>query len=390
MTNLNSCYFEWPCSPWTPDRLLYASASAAVFWLVSSSASVDRPALHPQSRLVLLVVSVLSLDQRPVSQPLPGDTIHKAIEPRQGVIFDVAFVQPEGKFIDVAVEMLLAGVMIDTDQAAFENRENAFDSVCGHIIADIFALTVIDRIMIEGQASNADIRAGFVGVDRRTNLDILKDHGLDRLGVCSGDRHGDRPSATLPHAENWRLADRTTSSLEFLAFVFVGFLAADKRLINFDDAGELLEIGTATGFPQPMQDEPSRLLRDPNFLGELHRGYALAGRHEQVHRVNPLVQRNVAALEYRAGAHREVFLALIAAIEAARALCDPLAQAADRAARAIRPQPSLKIGPRRLLVREHLKKLERRNRALGHRSTLNFWAECTLEKRGSQVYKSQI
>ena len=165
--------------------------------------------------------------------------------------------------------------------------------------------------------------------------------------------------------------------------MLVGFLAADERFVDFDDTGELLEIGTAASFPQPMQDEPSRLLRDPDFLGELHRGYALAGRHEQVHRVNPLVQGNMAALEYRAGAHREVFLALVAAVEAASPFRDPLAQAADRAARAIRPQPAFKVGPGRFLVREHLEKLEGRNGALAHGPTLNFWLNDSPEKRGS-------
>ena len=124
-----------------------------------------------------------------------------------------------------------------------------------------------------------------------------------------------------------------------------------------------------------MQDEPSRLLRDADFLGELHRGNALAGRHEQVHRVNPLVQRNVAALEYRAGAHREVLLALVAAVEAALPRRDPLAQAADRAARAIRPKPAFKVDPRRLLVREHREKLEGRNGALAHGPTPQFLAK---------------
>src|ERR1700675_822726 len=43
-----------------PEQLLGVSASVAAFWLASFSALADRRAPHPQSRLVLLAVSVLS------------------------------------------------------------------------------------------------------------------------------------------------------------------------------------------------------------------------------------------------------------------------------------------------------------------------------------------
>ena len=49
----------------------------------------------------------------------------------------VPFVEPEGKFINVAAKVLFAGVMIDADQATFENRENALDAVCCHGLCHI-------------------------------------------------------------------------------------------------------------------------------------------------------------------------------------------------------------------------------------------------------------
>ena len=65
----------------------------------------------------------------------------------------------------------------------------------------------------------------------------------------------------------------------------------------------------------------------------------------QVHRVNPLMQRNMRPLENRAGADGEVLLALVAAVEAALARRDPLAEAANRAARAVRPKPLFQDAP---------------------------------------------
>src|SRR5467141_390582 len=56
------------------------------------------------------------------------------------------------------------------------------------------------------------------------------------------------------------------SGLELFIFMLVGLLAADKRFVDFDDALKLAKVFAAAGFPQSMQDEPSRLLRDPNLF----------------------------------------------------------------------------------------------------------------------------
>lgn len=47
----------------------------------------------------------------------------------------ITFVQSEGKFINVAAKILRARMVIDTDEASFENRENALNSVGSHVIA---------------------------------------------------------------------------------------------------------------------------------------------------------------------------------------------------------------------------------------------------------------
>jgi len=169
--------------------------------------------------------------------------------------------------------------------------------------------------------------------------------------------------------------------------VLVRLFAADIRFINLNDALKLREIGAAR-FAQPMQDKPSRLLRDADFLGELHRGNTLARGNKKIHRVNPLVQRNVASLEDRSGANREVFLALVAPIKAFLARGDALAKTTDSAARAIRPQAPLKVRARGFLIRKHLEKMECRNGAFGHRLTPDLWREYAPKHRGSQVYNS--
>jgi hypothetical protein len=354
---------------WSELLLLYASAFAVAFWLASSLASVDRRALHRRWRLALLVVWERSLCKPLVCQPLASRTINEAIKPRQSMVLDVSFIQPEGKFVNITAKMLFARMVIDTDQTALENGENALDSVRGNGTSDVLTGAVIDRFVSEGTGFDPVISPGFIRVEHRTGFDTLGDDILDGFFVGVGNRNCNRATAALAQTKNRRFANGPAPGFELLRFVLVLFDAADKGFIDFNNAFELREIGAATRLAEPVQDEPSRLLRNADFLGELHRRNALAGRYKQVHSIDPLVQRNVAAFEDRSGAHRKVFLALIAAVEAASPRCNAVAHAANRAPRSIWPQPPFKIRPRGLLVREHLEKLEGRNGRLGHRAT---------------------
>ena len=171
-------------------------------------------------------------------------------------------------------------------------------------------------------------------------------------------------------------------SLELLGLVLVLFDAADIRLVNLNDALELLKI-RAAGLAEAMQNKPRRLLRDADFLRELHGRNALARRHKEIHRVNPLMERHMAALENRPGPNRKILFAGVAAIIAALARGDAFARTTDRAARAVRPKPALKIDPSGLLIWEHREQFEGGNRALGHRRTPAVWGEYALNRRGS-------
>ncbi len=342
---------------------------------VSSLASAYKPARYRQWRPTPWASSlaVLSLDQPFVCEALSANSINKAFNPRQGAIFHITLIQTEGKFIDLAAQMLGAGVMIDAMQATLKNGKHTFHTVCGHVIADIFASAVIDGSVFDARTFDADVCPGFVSVDRRAGLDMLIDGGLNGFLVRASERHAARAATALAHAEDNSLSDRSASSLELFGLVFVLFNSADIGFVNLDDALKLLKVGTAC-FAQPMQDEPRRFLRDPDFLRKLHGRNALTHRHKQIHCVNPFMQRNVRTFENRAGANREILFAGVAAIEVILARGDALAKLANRAARTIRPKTTFKIDARGFLIGEHFKELECGNGALGHRSLFfNFY-----------------
>ena len=194
----------------------------------SSLASAYMPRRHPRLRRVPLaryLELVFVLNERLVCKPLSGHSVHEAVDPRQGMVLNVSLVQPERKFINVAVQMLRAGVMIDAEQTSLQDRKNAFHAICRHVAANIFARAVIDRVMVETGIADAGICATFVSVQRRSRLYVPMDSGLDRLLVCFLDWHSDRASAALTHAENGGLADRVPRpAFSFLdSCLFVSF-----------------------------------------------------------------------------------------------------------------------------------------------------------------------
>ena len=111
----------------------------------------------------------------------------------------------------------------------------------------------------------------FVGVDFASRFDVLDYFPMEHFAAGAFDGEGDGLAAPFARAENGLLADRSTSGVEILPFVLVGFLAADERLVDFHDALELSARIAVQGFAQPSQKEPCRTLCDGQFLGKLKR-----------------------------------------------------------------------------------------------------------------------
>ena len=124
-------------------------------------ASACTPRLRRRLRPTLSVPSVRSLNEPFVSEALASRPTNEAIEPRQGVVLHVTFVQPERKLVNIAIKMLRAGMVIDANQTALENGEDTFDAVRGDVVTHIFASAVIDRFVCKaGDVQSIPRRAG--------------------------------------------------------------------------------------------------------------------------------------------------------------------------------------------------------------------------------------
>jgi len=65
---------------------------------------------------------VASLDQPRVGQTLAVNRFDEAVEPVQRVNLHIPFIQAEGEFVNVAMQMLGAGMVVDAVHAALHHR----------------------------------------------------------------------------------------------------------------------------------------------------------------------------------------------------------------------------------------------------------------------------
>src|SRR5574337_535447 len=302
-----------------------------------------------------------SCDQLRVGQPLADNRIDEGVESVKRVNLDVAVVQPEGELVHVALKILRLYVVIDAKQTALEDREHGFNAVRSHAVADKLAGSVVYLLMLrEEQTGQIVVTHVLVGVDRGADCHVLVNCALQVGGFGARDYLALRPAAVVAETNDHGLADRAASEFQLLVLMLVRFQATDERLVNLDGASQLGHVAAAR-FAQPVQHEPRGFLCDANFLGQLHRRDALARGHEQVHRVDPLVQWDVRSLEDSTSASGEVLGAGVAAVETTTLARGDAVASADRALHPIRPETTFQVDASAFVVGEECEELERRD-----------------------------
>ena len=309
---------------------------------------------------------VRSCDQLRVGDAPPNGRAEQALKALHGVVAHVAITKPESELSDIAMQMLGAGVVIDAVQSALEQREHALNTVRRHIAAHILASAVIDTLVLVEQPTNAVVDRAFVCVDGRAGLDMATS---ETVGIASGDGIADfglyPPALSFAASDNGSLANTAAPQLEALTFVLRGLFATNVAFVDFDRSGQFGRVITAS-LAEPLQHEPSGLLSDADLRVKLDAADTLTGRDEQIHGIEPLVQRHLGPLENRACANGEIEQAGIASVEAALARPDALRLAASWAGGPVRPAPRLEIRASALLIGEHLEQFKCADRGFAH------------------------
>src|ERR1035437_1749363 len=101
--------------------------------------------------------------------------------------------------------------------------------------------------------------------------------------------------------------------------MLVRLLAAEVRLVCLDDPAKeavlvVIVVLLSAGFTDAVQEEPGRLLRDSDLLRQLEGRNTLPGSGQQIHREEPLVERDVRPLHDRSCTKGEIQPATGAAV----------------------------------------------------------------------------
>jgi hypothetical protein len=299
-----------------------------------------------------------SFRQLRIGQPFSRGGGHETIKAVQCVYFYIAVVQTEREFINIASQMLFTGMVIDAMQAAFQDGPNTLNTVGPDPVPDVLTVFMVYGSEFIEQAIKSTIDSRLIGVQRRTYINAGMDSIVQNARVDIGDRHCNGPSATLPHAEHGGFPDSAAPGLEFINLMFVNLLTAYVCFIDLDNTTEHGQFVPAR-LPEAMQNEPRGFLSYPDLFGELQGGNPLPGGNEQIHSIQPFVQRDMRPLKNGARANREILSAFIAPIKAVFPCGYILHPAAEWTFNSIGPQAGLQIFTGALLIREHLKKLER-------------------------------
>lgn len=274
--------------------------------------------------------------------------------------------------LHVAVKVLVRHPMVDADDLALEQCPHALNGVRVSVTAraDVLTGRVIHRVMsvalrclLEG--------AVLIGHQVRARRDVGVYLDLQGRGLTVVDMLGTKLAVTLDHAEDNGFAGAALRAGRFLVGMLVLLLAADVGRVGLNSSVERRVEGRGSGsMAEAMQDEPSRLLRDLEVLGEGRGGDALGVVRDEPDGHEPLAERQLRVLEDRADLHRKPRLALAALESLAVAEVIDAVATAVRAELAVAPADRAEMVDAGLLVREGVHEIEQAVEVLHHGRTL--------------------
>jgi hypothetical protein len=219
-----------------------------------------------------------------------------------------AIILAEIKFSQVTIKVLFIDVLIDANQAMFENRKEAFKGVGMNVPARPFKLGMIDAFMLRN--GRVSVVCRFVDYEAAISVNVLVEVGHDAAVI---ENHGADVTATLYEAQNSRVRLLTARPAFGLARVgecgFVGFNRLTSAAHRAGRAG-------GHNLADTMAEEPSGFHAAIKHPLNLASGDTFLARAKQVNDLKPEMQREMAVLENRSHANREGLLARVALVKA--------------------------------------------------------------------------
>jgi len=195
---------------------------------------------------------------------------------------------------EVLGKVLGADMNMCAANADFQAGPEAFRRVDVGFAAYPFFGRMTDRRVPVAMFRQRGIGRQFVAANPRAARDVFKDMRLKGLAANVLHDAGDHVAVSLDHAEHDRLAGSTATALAALA------ATADHRFVNLDMARQsVVAVNLAHVFAQFVAHAPSRLVGHAKLALQFFGRNTVARRGEQVHGIEPLLQRRMRPLKGR-------------------------------------------------------------------------------------------
>lgn len=209
-------------------------------------------------------------------------------------------IEPIGKFIAVASEMLYRNLVECSVDSLFQKRESVLNRI-GMVFANPVGAAVIDRAVSASKATIADycVDRRFVGLERRIGTHVLFNHRFNYRHLRIVYRNQAQFTAAFNHAYH-NIAVRILNAGMSLAWL----LGSKKGLVHFHQT--LKQSSLLHGLPDTMIQKPSGTVIDSKMPLHLVRAHSLFrfSHHGDCHK--PRVNWQVRLMENCASGCREL------------------------------------------------------------------------------------
>ena len=281
----------------------------------------------------------------PIRQAFPADAFEQLFRAHRVIKSKLlTMVVAKVKFSGVAVQVMRTAMLVHAIHAALEDAEKAFNRVRVRIAAHVLFRAMIDALVIREVLTDLRVLSRLIRHQGRGVRYVFGKLLPERPARNVIDVERADLSATLDKGEHRFLVTMSATNLS-------PRLAPDEGFVSFDHATADPQDPTRRVhcFAQAVGHEPGRFVLDPKRALQLVAAAPLLTRTDQVDRLHPLVQRDLAALKDCTNGYRELFAAILAlvyarAVRLAVQYIVILAHAAAvRANRTIRPADSFKV-----------------------------------------------
>lgn len=189
------------------------------------------------------------------------------------------------ELVQVAVQMLVAHMVVDPHNAPLEDRSERFNRVRVHLVPNVLLFGMLDSL-VRVVPLQPLVALVVIRLDGFAFLNVLPNESGERLVGFPAERTGDDLAPTLLGSHHGRLALRSPVA-RALGLPLVLLLAAYVGFVYFNFAGQLAFRSkhvhiVSPGLPDPVRKEPGGFLRYPEISVQFHTGYALDVRAHQV------------------------------------------------------------------------------------------------------------